>query len=213
LRSRIGQENEHAAEFLFDFGSPNAYLAHKVLPALEARTKVRFRYVPVLLGGIFKATNNQSPALAFAHIRNKPEYERLEMRRFIERHGLTRFQMNPFFPVNTLQIMRGAVAAQQDGGFAEYVDTVFRHMWEEPKKLDDPEILRAALDASGLDGARTLARIQDAEVKQRLLANTEDAVARGAFGIPTFFVDSEIFFGKDRLRDVEEEILARSGRA
>jgi 2-hydroxychromene-2-carboxylate isomerase len=193
-------------EFLFDFGSPNAYLAHKVLPAIEARTGVAFRYVPVLLGGIFKATNNQSPVLAFAGIKNKPEYERLELRRFIERHGLSRFQMNPFFPVNTLQIMRGAVAAQLDGQLAEYVDAVFRHMWEEPKKLDDPAILRAALDASGLDGARTLARIQDPEVKQRLLANTNDAVARGAFGIPTFFVGSEIYFGKDRLREVEEAI-------
>ena len=200
-----------APEFLFDFGSPNAYLAHKVLPAVEARTGARFRYVPVLLGGIFKATNNQSPVLAFAHVRNKPEYERLELRRFVRRHGLSHFQPNPFFPVNTLQIMRGAVAAQLDGGLEDYVAAVFHHMWEEPKKLDDPEILRAALDASGLDGARTLARSQDAEVKQRLLANTEDAVARGAFGIPTFFVGSEIFFGKDRLRDVEEEILAGSG--
>jgi 2-hydroxychromene-2-carboxylate isomerase len=197
-----------APEFLFDFGSPNAYLAHRVLPAIEARTGARFRYVPVLLGGIFKATNNQSPVVAFAHVKNKPEYERLELRRFVQRHGLSRFQMNPFFPVNTLQIMRGAVAAQQDGRLPDYVEAVFRHMWEEPKKLDDPEVLRAALDASGLDGARTLARIQDPEVKQRLLANTDDAVARGAFGVPTFFVGSEIFFGKDRLREVEEEILA-----
>ncbi|TFG95991.1 MAG: 2-hydroxychromene-2-carboxylate isomerase [Myxococcales bacterium] len=193
-------------EFLFDFGSPNAYLAHKVLPAIEARTGVGFRYVPVLLGGIFKATNNQSPVLAFAKIKNKPEYERLELRRFIERHGLSRFQMNPFFPVNTLQLMRGAVAAELDGQLGEYVDAVFPHMWEEPKKLDDPAILRAALDASGLDGAHTLARSQDPEVKERLLANTNDAVARGAFGIPTFFVGSEIYFGKDRLREVEEAI-------
>jgi 2-hydroxychromene-2-carboxylate isomerase len=195
-------------EFLFDFGSPNAYLAHQVLPAIEARTGIQFRHVPVLLGGIFKATNNQSPVLAFAGIKNKPEYERLEMRRFIERHGLSRFQMNPFFPVNTLQIMRGAVAAQLDGQLAEYVDAVFRHMWEEPKKMDDPEIVRAALDASGLDGAHTLARIQDPEVKERLIANTNDAVARGAFGIPTFFVGTEIYFGKDRLREVEEAIGA-----
>jgi len=197
-------------EFLFDFGSPNAYLAHRVLPAIEARTGARFRYRPVLLGGIFKATNNQSPVLAFAHVKNKPEYERLEMRRFVLRHGLDRFRANPFFPVNTLQIMRGAVAAELDGRLAPYVEALFRHMWEEPKKMDDPEVIRAALDESGLDGSRTLARIQDPEVKQALLAHTEDAVARGAFGVPTFFVGSEIYFGKDRLREVEEEILARA---
>lgn len=193
-------------ELLFDFGSPNAYLAHRVVPALEARTGVRFTYVPVLLGGIFKATNNQSPVTAFAHVKNKPAYEQLEMRRFIARHGLHEFQLNPHFPVNTLAIMRGAVAAEMDGNLAPYVDAVMRHMWAEPKKMDDPEVVRTALDASGLDGRRLLARTQDTDVKQRLIANTERAVARGVFGIPTFFVGDEMYFGKDRLRDVEEEI-------
>ena len=192
-------------EFLFDFGSPNAYLAYRVLPSLEQRTGRRFTYVPVLLGGIFKATNNQSPVQAFAHIPNKLEYERLEMQRFIQRHGLAEFRMNPHFPVNTLAIMRGAVAAEMDGRLPTYVEAVMRHMWAEPKKMDDPDI-RAALDASGLDGARLPARTQDADVKQHLIANTERAVARGVFGLPTFFVGDEIYFGKDRLRDVEEEI-------
>ena len=192
-------------EFHFDFGSPNAYLAHRVVAGIEDRSGARFRYVPVLLGGIFKATNNQSPMLAFAHIRNKPEYERLEMQRFITRHGIA-FRMNPFFPVNTLTIMRGAVAAEIDGALAPYVEAVMSHMWEEPKKMDDPEVIRAALDASGLEGARLLARTQDADVKQQLIANTERSVARGVFGLPAFFVGDELFFGKDRLRDVEEEI-------
>ncbi len=193
--------------FLFDFGSPNAYLCHRVLPQLAARTGVTVDYVPVLLGGIFKATNNQSPAMAFAGIRNKLEYDHLEMQRFIRRHGLTKFVFNPFFPVNTLQIMRGAAAADLDGFLPGYVEAVMAAMWENGKKMDDLEVIVAALDAAGLDGAAILARTQAPEVKAHLLANTEKAVEDGAFGIPTFFVGSEIFFGKDRLRDVEEEIV------
>jgi 2-hydroxychromene-2-carboxylate isomerase len=195
-------------ELHFDVGSPNAYLAHRVLPAVEARTGVRFRYVPVLLGGIFKATGNRSPMESYRGIRNKLEYARLETERFIRRHGITRVRRNPFFPVNTLQLMRGAVAAELDGALERYVETAFHHMWEDPKKMDEPEIIRAAFDASGLDGERLLERIKDPEVKERLLANTERSVARGSFGAPTFFVGDEIFFGKDRLRDVEEAILA-----
>jgi 2-hydroxychromene-2-carboxylate isomerase len=196
------------AEFHFDFGSPNAYLSHKLVPGIEQRTGVKFTYVPVLLGGIFKATNNASPVVAFANVKNKPEYQRLEMQRFIQKHRLTKFAMNPHFPVNTLQIMRGAAAAEIDGHLPQYIEAVFPPMWETGKKMDDPAVIKAELDAAGLDGARTLARIQDADVKARLLANTEDSVARGAFGIPTFFVGKEIFFGKDRLREVEEEIMS-----
>ncbi len=194
-------------EFLFDFGSPNAYLAHKIIPAIEKRTGRRFTYVPVLLGGIFKATNNKPPMIAFGGIKGKMEYEMLETRRFIEHHGLSKFQLNPHFPVNTLLAMRGAVAAEIDGGLAAYVDAVMRLMWEDGKKMDDPDVARASLDASGLDGARILARTQDADVKQRLADNTAQAVERGAFGIPTFFVGNEIYFGKNTLRDVEDEIL------
>ena len=196
-------------EFLFDFGSPNAYLAHRVLPGIEQRTGVRFTYVPVLLGGIFKATGNQSPVQAYANIPSKLAYQQVEMRRFIARHGLTEFQFNPHFPVNTLLVMRGAVAAAMDGVLASYVDAVMRHMWVEPKPMADPEVVRAALDASGLDGARLLARTQDAEVKQKLIADTERAVARGVFGLPAFFVGDELWFGKDRLRDVEAAIVRR----
>ena len=195
-------------EFHFDFASPNAYLAHCVIPAIKARSGVEFQYVPVLLGGIFKATNNRSPAEAFGAVKNKPEYERLEFQRFIRRHDIARFQWNPFFPVNSLQLMRGAAAAEMDGHLPDYVEAVFHHMWEEPKKMDDPQVISAALDASGLDGARTLQRIQDPAVKERLLRNTERSVERGSFGIPTFFVGDEIYFGKDRLRDVEEAIMS-----
>jgi 2-hydroxychromene-2-carboxylate isomerase len=201
-----------SVEFHFDFGSPNAYLAHRVIPAIEARTGARFRYVPVLLGGVFKATGNRSPAESLQGIRNKPEYERLETERFIRRHGISSFRRNPFFPVNTLQIMRGAVAAELDGYLPAYGEAMFHHMWEDPKKLDEPEVIRAALDASGLDGAHTLERIQDPAVKQRLIANTEQSVARGTFGSPTFFVGEEMWFGKDRLRDVEDYLSRGSGR-
>lgn len=199
-------------EFHFDFGSPNAYLCHAVIPAIERRTGARFEYVPVLLGGVFKLTGNQPPMASLKGIRNKPEYQRLETQRFIARHGIERFRFNPHFPVNTLLVMRAAVAAERDGVLMPYVDAVFRAMWEEGRKMDDPAVARAALDEAGLDGAGLLARAQDQAVKDRLLANTEQSVARGTFGSPTFFVGQEMFFGKDRLREVEEEI-ARAGAA
>jgi 2-hydroxychromene-2-carboxylate isomerase len=198
-----------AVEFHFDFGSPNAYLAHLVVPEIEKRTGAKFEYVPILLGGVFKLTNNRSPAESMRGIKNRLEYEELERQRFVRRHAITRFTFNPFFPVNTLLIMRGAVAAQLEGVFDRYVDEVFRHMWAEPKKMDDPEVVRVVLEQSGLNAAALLARTQEPAVKDRLLKNTEASVARGAFGSPTFFVGSEIFFGKDRLRDVEEAILAQ----
>lgn len=193
-------------EFLFDFGSPNAYLSWKVVPEIEKRTGTTFQYVPVLLGGIFKATNNVSPVIANQGIRNKNEYQFLEIERFVKKHGLTKFKFNPHFPVNTLQIMRGAIAAEMENILPKYMDAVMAAMWEDGKKMDDPDVIKAVLDAAGIDGAHILARTGEADVKAKLVANTEDAVNRGAFGIPTFYVDGDIYFGKDRLRDVEEAI-------
>jgi 2-hydroxychromene-2-carboxylate isomerase len=195
-------------EFHFDFGSPNAYLSHLVIPEIEKRTGVKFEYVPVLLGGVFKLTNNRSPAESLVGIKNKPDYERLETTRFIRRHGITRFKSNPYFPVNTLTMMRGAIAAQSTGGFERYVDEMYRNMWADPKKMDDPAVFRAQLDEAGLETARILELIQTPKVKDQLLANTQRSVERGTFGSPTFYVGDEIFFGKDRLRDVEEMISA-----
>ncbi|KAB2911542.1 MAG: 2-hydroxychromene-2-carboxylate isomerase [Hyphomicrobiaceae bacterium] len=200
-------------EFHFDFGSPNAYFAHRVIPDIEQRTGAKFTYVPILLGGVFKLTNNQPPMVAFKDVKNKQDYQKLEVVRFIKKHRLAKFRFNPHFPVNTVQVMRGAIAADGDGALADYVETVFRCMWEEGRKMDDAQVIRAALDEAGLDGARILARIQEQEVKDALLRNTESSVARGTFGAPTFFVGEEIFFGKDRLRDVEEEIEAAKARA
>ena len=199
-------------EFYFDVGSPNAYLCHAVIPAIEQRTGTRFTYVPVLLGGIFKLTNNQSPLTAFAGIPSKMAYQQLEMDRFVRRHGIEQFQLNPHFPVNTLLVMRGAVAAEAEGVLQPYVDAVFRAMWEDGCKMDDPAVAGAVLDRAGLDGARLLARTQEPEVKELLLRNTAQAVERGVFGSPTFFIGNEMFFGKDRLREVEEAIVHRDGR-
>jgi len=197
-------------EFQFDFGSPNAYLAEVALAGIAARTGIRFDYVPVQIGGIFKATNNVSPAESLRGIRNKPEYQKLETERFIRRHNVTKFKFNPFFPVNTLMLMRGAVAARFEGVFETYVRAASHHMWEDPKKMDDPGIFRAAFISSGLDIDTLIARAQRDDVKQRLLQDTNDAVARGVFGSPTFFVGTEMFFGKDTLRDVEDAIVEQS---
>ena len=195
-------------EFHFDFGSPNAYLSHVVIPGIEQRTGAKFVYVPILLGGMFKLTNNRSPLESYAGVRNKLPYERLETERFIQKHGIKQYQFNPFFPVNTLALMRGAVAAQRLGVFERYVDEMFRHMWVQPKDMDDPAVIGAALQESGFDAAKLMALAQDQSVKDELAANTSRSVERGAFGAPTFFVDDEIFFGKNTLRDVEEAIVA-----
>jgi 2-hydroxychromene-2-carboxylate isomerase len=195
-------------EFHFDFGSPNAYLSHAVIPGIEQRTGAKFVYVPILLGGVFKLTNNRSPVESYAGVRNKLPYERLETERFIKKHGIESYRFNPFFPVNTLALMRGAVAAQRVGIFERYVDEMFRHMWVQPKDMDDPAVIGAALQESGFDAPKLMALAQDQSVKDELAANTSRSVERGAFGAPTFFVDDEIYFGKDRLRDVEEAIVA-----
>jgi 2-hydroxychromene-2-carboxylate isomerase len=193
-------------EFQFDFGSPNAYFCHRVIPAIEARSGKRFSYMPVLLGGLFKLANNRSPAEAFAGIPNKRAYDRLEVERFVKKHDLSAYRFNPHFPVNTLKIMRGAVAAQALGCFERYVEAVYAAMWEQQRDMADEAQILAVLAAAGLDGPALLLKSQDPEVKTGLMANTERAHARGAFGSPTFFVGDDIYFGKDRLREVEEAI-------
>ena len=195
------------AQFMFDFGSPNAYLCHKVIPQIEGRVGVKFEYVPVLLGGLFKLANNRSPAEAFAGIPTKQAYDLLEMKRFLAKHQLDRFQRNPFFPVNTLKMMRGAIAAQKLGCFVPYVNAMFEAMWEQGRNMDDPAEIVSVLKMAGLDLDRLLDASQHPDVKAGLIANTQSAFERGAFGSPMFFVGDEIFFGKDRLREVEEEIL------
>jgi 2-hydroxychromene-2-carboxylate isomerase len=194
---------------MFDFGSPNAFLSHEAIPAIEKRTGVKFEYVPILLGGIFKATNNKSPAETLAGVKNKREFHALETERFVKRFHVDPYIWNPFFPVNTLNLMRAAIAAQFEGVFERYVDAAFHHMWVEPKKMDDPAVALAAFAASGLDAPKLLARAQEPDVKAKLIENTQSAVERGAFGSPTFFVGNEMFFGKEQLREVEEMVSGK----
>ena len=193
-------------ELIFDFGSPNAYLSMKALPELLDRTGADLVITPCLLGGIFKATGNKAPMIQYADAPAKLAYENLEMRRFIAKHGLVKFRINPHFPVNTLTIMRGAIVAEDEGNLDDYVDAVNRAMWEEGLKMDDPEVIATFLSANGFDGPALLAHTQEPEIKVKLAQNTETAVARGVFGIPTFFVGGEMFFGKDRLAQVEEAL-------
>ncbi|MFN9927197.1 MAG: 2-hydroxychromene-2-carboxylate isomerase [Phenylobacterium sp.] len=195
-------------DFIFDFGSPNAYLSAKVLPGITVRTGARINRIPCLLGGIFKATNNASPMVAFGGVKGKLAYEALETRRFIAKHSLSAFRQNPHFPVNTLLIMRALVAARRAGVEDAYVETVLAAMWETGEKMDDHEVVARVLSSAGLPAQALLEATQDPEVKAELAANTEAAVARGVFGIPTFFVGGEMFFGKDRLGQLEEAVLA-----
>jgi len=197
-----------AIEFIFDFGSPNAYLAYRALPPILERTGAELVIVPCLLGGIFKATGNKAPMIAFAAVKGKVEYEMLEFRRFVARHKLDQFRMNPHFPVISLMLMRGFIAARERGYGDQYLEMGLKGMWEEGLKLDDPEILRQAIVAAGLDGVSLMELAQTDAVKQKLADNTAAAVERGVFGVPTFFVGSEMFFGKERLGQVEEAVEA-----
>jgi 2-hydroxychromene-2-carboxylate isomerase len=191
-------------EFIFDFASPNAYLSYEVIPGILERTGAELKLLPCLLGGIFKSTGNQAPMTAFGGVKGKLAYEALETDRFINKHALTRYRFNPHFPVNTLLIMRGAAAAELEGVLIPYVDAVLPAMWEDGLKMDDAEVVAGVLDKAEL--GHLLPRTQEPEVKARLIANTETAVERGVFGIPTFFVGDDIFFGKERLGQVEEAL-------
>lgn len=193
-------------DFIFDFASPNAYLAEGPLRDIAARTGATVNRIPCLLGGIFKLTGNQAPFTAFGGIKGKLAYEQLEMQRFIQRHALTRFRMNPHFPINTIHIMRGLVAAQRLGVAEAYVAVVLKAMWEDGENMGDPMVIARVLGDGGLDSTAILELSQSQPVKDELTAHTQAAVERGAFGIPTFFVGNEIFFGKERLGQVEEAL-------
>ena len=192
-------------EFLFDVGGPNSYLVHKVLPEICARTGAVANYVPILLGGLFKLTNNQAPLIRYAETPAKRNYEMLEFNRFVKAHELP-FKMNPHFPINSLQLMRGAVAAQHLGCFMPYVDAMMTAMWEDGANTGDAAVVKDVLDKAGLDSTTLLAKANDAQVKAELAANTKQAAARGAFGVPTFFVGEEMFWGKERLPQVADAI-------
>lgn len=190
-------------EFLFDFGSPASYLAYKRLPELAERTGARVEYAPMLLGGVFKATGNASPATIPA----KGRWMNADLARWAARHE-TPFQRNPFFPINTLHLMRGATALIEDTRFMAYCDRVFEAMWREPKNLGDPAELVPVLRRAGVEADDFRAMTEREDVKARLKAATERAVERGVFGAPTFFVGGEMFFGQDRMDFVEAALAA-----
>jgi 2-hydroxychromene-2-carboxylate isomerase len=191
-----------AVEFLFDFGSPTSYLAYKQLPKVASRHGARILWTPILLGGVFKATGNTSPAMVPA----KARYMNQDLARFAKRYGVV-LNFNTHFPVNTLSLMRGAVAYQSTSQFDLYVNAMFDAMWAHPRNLNDQSEVSHTLHDIGISADDYLARIERADVKEKLKANTEAAIARGVFGAPTFFVDGEMYFGQDRLDFVEEALL------
>lgn len=194
-------------DFIFDFASPNAYMTHKALASVAQRTGASVNYIPCLLGGIFKATGNQAPFVTYADVKGKQEYNRLESQRFIEKHKLTDFKMNPHFPMNTVTIMRGLIVAEGAGQKEAYIEAVIKAMWEEGENMGDAEVVADVLTRAGFDGKAIVEQTQDPAIKGKLIDNTAAAVERGVFGIPTFFVGDEMFFGKERLGQVEEELM------
>ncbi|MEE4251213.1 MAG: 2-hydroxychromene-2-carboxylate isomerase [Alcanivoracaceae bacterium] len=190
-------------ECFFDFGSPATYLAWTQLPALAARYHANLVWRPMLLGAVFKATGNQSPAMNPA----KGRYMLIDFQRYAQHYGVP-MKFNPFFPINTMTLMRGAVALQDDARFDDYLDTVFKAIWVEEKNMGQPEVVANVLEQAGFDASALLAACSDEMVKEKLKANTEEAVARGAFGAPTLYIDGEMFFGQDRLPMIEKALLA-----
>lgn len=198
-------------DFIFDVGSPNVYLAHKCIPEIEKRTDVKFNYIPCLIGGIFKATGNQPPIISMAKVQGRFEYERIEFMRFIKKHKLFKFKMNSNFPVNTLLVQRGALVAEARGELTSYVDAALKAVWEDDVKLDNAEAISKTMNDADLDGEAIIAEMQKDEIKAKLISNTDDALARGCFGMPTFYFGDEMYFGKNTLPEIEEEVLKQMG--
>ena len=196
-------------KFIFDFGSPKTYLVYKLLPGIEKRTKTKAVYVPVLLGWIFKSTNNVSPIESFKTVPAKGRYDDLDTARFVKKHDIA-FNFNSNFPINTLNLMRGAIFAQENGIFDKYVEVVFKSMWVDNKKMDDLEVIQTVLLENGLPVKEIFEGTQDQKIKDKLIKNTSEAVEKGIFGAPSMLVEDELFFGKESLQDVEELILSKS---
>ena len=202
-------------ELVFDFVSPNAYLIWWPLRELCDRYEAGLSVIPVFLGGMHKLTGNAPPMLRDAEVKGKNTYAMLEMQRFIEKHALTRYKMHPAFPFNSITLQRMLFAADQDGRAVAFADAMLRAIWEEGIDVTLPEAVGAAVSAAGFDAADLFARAQSDGVKQGLAATTDAAVERGAFGIPTMWVTSkdgndELFFGKERLGQIEDLLARRS---
>jgi len=192
-------------DFIFDFASPNAYLCHKAIIELERNHEIKFNYVPCLLGGLMKLSNNQPPMIAFGEIPNKMKYEfDTAFNRFMREYKIKNFKMNEHFPVNTISLIRGAIVAQKHNFFNDYVEIVLSGMWEHSLKLDSPAALHQLLAEHDCHADLVIEEIAKDETKAELIANTNNAVEKGAFGIPTFFVGDEMFFGKESLRELKD---------
>lgn len=189
-------------ECFFDFGSPATYLAWTQLPALAARYNAKLVWRPMLLGAVFKATGNQSPAMNPA----KGRYMLIDFQRYAKSYGVP-MKFNPFFPINTMTLMRGAVALLDDPRFDDYLDTVSTAIWVDEQNMGQPEVVASVLAKAGFDAQALLVRCGEDTVKEKLKANTEEAVVRGAFGAPTIYVDGEMFFGQDRLSMIEKALI------
>jgi len=200
----VNAMSDATVEYFFDVGSPTSYLAWTQLPKIAAETGATIAWRPMLLGGVFKATGNASPVTVPA----KGRWMNDDLQRWARRYGVT-LRFNPHFPINTLTMMRGATAMQMRSPeeFHRYLDVIERAMWEAPKNLGDPEVLAATLAGASFDPTAFAVLVADPEVKARLVATTEEAVVRGVFGAPTFFVGTQMFFGQDRLDFVREALL------
>ena len=197
-------------KFIFDFGSPKTYLVYKLLSGIEKRTNIKAEFVPVLLGGIFKLTNNVSPIESFKTVPAKGKYDDLDTARFVKKHNIA-FNFNSNFPINTLNLMRGAIYAQENEIFDKYVEVVFKSMWVDNKKMDDLEVIQSVLLENGLPVKEIFEGTQDQKIKDKLVKNTSEAVEKGVFGAPSLLVNNELFFGKETLKDVEELLVKEAG--
>ncbi len=195
-------------DLYYDFGSPNAYMAREALKGVVERTGVSVTEHPVLIGGIFKLTNNLPPWMAFRKCEPKMKYMMLEIDRFVNDHNLTQYKFNSHFPVNTLLPMRAATAALEMGVHDQFVEPVFKAMWEESRNIGEADVLTSVLNNAGLDGAALVEAAQDQAIKDKLAANTQAVVDRGAFGIPTMFIGDDMYFGKDRVWMIEQNLKA-----
>jgi len=196
-------------DFIYDVATPNGYLAHKVVPEFEKRTNTTFNYIPCLAGGIFKLTNNTPPLIANADVKNKSDYFFIEMERFIKKHDLKLFKQNSYFPQNSLYVQRGAIAAKKLGIFDKYLECTMSAMWEKDLNIQDKDILKQSLVDYGIKCDEIFELIETQACKDELIENTSWAVKKGAFGIPTFLIDDQIFFGKDHMNQLEDYINSK----
>ena len=196
-------------EFYYDFGSPNSFLAHCVIDKIEKKTGYKALYKPVLLGGIFRLTNNQPPLIAFKNVKNKILYIKKEINRFVKNHKI-KYRMNDNFPLRTVEMMRASVFLENSSHYKEFINTIFFHIWTEPKKMDDYETFKKIIRKSKLPEKEIIDAIKTDNIKNKLKEYTDRAVEKGIFGLPSFVIDKELFFGKNSIYDLEKYLISKN---